>query len=284
MIRRILVALDPSPDTIIATEYAIDIAQKNHAAVTGLAVIDEGKIAAEAAGSGIGVMYYSELLKRHLDEETRDISKRLIDEFNQRIDDTDIEHTFSIKDGVPFDRIIEDMKVHDLVCIGRTPNFFYSNPEPEVKTLTKIVRNATIPIVIAGNEYRSIRKVMIAYDGSPAVIRAMQSMVHLQPFGELESCILVYVRQSDRESEKKDSDLLLSLAAGYLEDHDVKNVEISNLSKGDVADKLILTADQKEIDLIVAGTHSEFPWYKLAFGSTVERLLEEDIRPVLVYH
>ncbi|HKI46295.1 MAG TPA: universal stress protein [Balneolales bacterium] len=284
MIKRILVALDPSPDTIIATEYAIDIAQKNDAAVTGLAVIDAGKIAAEAVGSGIGVMYYSDLLKKHLDKETRDISKRLIGEFDERIAATGIEHMFSMKEGVPFDRIIEDMKVHDLICIGRRPNFFYSNPEPESKTLTKIVRNATIPVFIAGNEYRPIRRVMIAYDGSPAVIRAIHSLTHLQPFGIPEYCVLVHVRQSEDEKVKKDSDLLLSLAAGYLEDHGMSNVDVSNLSKGDIADKLILTADQLEIDLLVAGTHSGSMWRRLAFGSTLEKLLEEDIRPFWVYH
>lgn len=120
MIKRILVALDPSPDTVIATEYAVDIARKNNATVTGLAVIDEGKIASEAAGSGIGVMYYSELLKRHLDKETREISKRLIEVFDERIAEAGIEHTFSMEEGVPFERINEDMKVHDLICIGRS--------------------------------------------------------------------------------------------------------------------------------------------------------------------
>jgi len=284
MIKRILVALDPSSDTIIATEYAIDIALKNQASVTGLAVIDEGKIAAEAAGSGIGVMYYSELLKKHLDQETRDISKKLISDFEERIASTGIEHVNTTREGVPFDRIIEDMKVHDLICIGRKPNFFYSHPEPEIKTLTKIARNATIPVLIAGNEYRPIRRIMIAYDGSPAVIRAMQSLVHLQPFGELEYCLLVHIRESAEETAKSDADLLLNLAVGYLEDHGIQNVEANNLSKGDVGDKLILTADQKEIDLIVSGTHSDSLWHRLAFGSTLDKLLEDDIRPVLTYH
>ncbi len=284
MIKRILVALDPSPDTIIATEYAIDIAQKNQAAITGLAVIDEGKIAAESAGSGIGVMYYSELLKKHLDQETKDISKRLISDFDERIASTDLDHMYSTKEGVPFDRIIEDMKVHDIVCIGRKPNFFYSHPGPETKTLTKIVRSATIPVLIAGNEYRPVKRVMIAYDGSPAVIRAMQSLAHLKPFGDLEYCVLVHIRQSTDETAKKNADLLLNLAAGYLEDHGIQNVEINNLAKGDIADKLILTANQLEIDLIVAGTHSGSLWHRLAFGSTLEKLLEDDIRPVLTYH
>lgn len=164
------------------------------------------------------------------------------------------------------------------------PNFFYSHPEPDLKTLTKIVRNATIPVLIAGNEYRPIRRILIAYDGSPAVIRAMQSLVHLEPFGDIESCTLAHVRQSIDEDEKKHSDLLLNLAAGYLRDHGMKNVDVSNLSKGDIADKLILTADQLEIDMIVAGTHSGSLWHRLAFGSTLEKMLEEDIRPVLVYH
>ncbi len=46
MIRRILVALDLDSDTTVATRYALEIARRFGARVTGVAVVDMGSIEA----------------------------------------------------------------------------------------------------------------------------------------------------------------------------------------------------------------------------------------------
>ena len=44
MIKRILVALDPDEDTPLATRYAIELAKRTEASITGLAPVDTTRI------------------------------------------------------------------------------------------------------------------------------------------------------------------------------------------------------------------------------------------------
>ncbi|MDA0378587.1 MAG: universal stress protein [Bacteroidetes bacterium] len=53
MIKRILVALDPDSDTVVAVQYAISIAQQTSARITGLAVVDTKNIEASSRGGAI---------------------------------------------------------------------------------------------------------------------------------------------------------------------------------------------------------------------------------------
>ena len=78
MIKRILVALDPDSDSRIATQYAVHIAQRTDARITGLAVVDTKTIEVSARGGGIGSMYYAEKLRENLTQETRNQARYLI--------------------------------------------------------------------------------------------------------------------------------------------------------------------------------------------------------------
>src|SRR5690554_2274275 len=145
MIKKILLALDSDSDTPVALRYAIEIAQRYDAEITALAVIDLGGIEAESRGGGIGSMYYGEKLRESLTEETRQKAQELIREFEELIAGSGVRHTKVVKEGVPYDRIIEDAKYHDLLVIGREPHFFYSRPKQYTKTLAAVVEDTVSP-------------------------------------------------------------------------------------------------------------------------------------------
>lgn len=54
MIKRILVALDPDNDTPVATRYAIRLAKRFDASVTGLAIVDKSNIDSAIVLGGYG--------------------------------------------------------------------------------------------------------------------------------------------------------------------------------------------------------------------------------------
>ena len=83
MIKRILVALDPDSDSLVATQYAIRIARETGASITGLAVVDTHMIESSSRGGGIGSMYYAEKLRENLTQETRDHARKLIADFER---------------------------------------------------------------------------------------------------------------------------------------------------------------------------------------------------------
>ncbi len=145
MIKKILVALDPDSDTPVATQYAVEIARRYDAEVTGLAVVDMGSIETSTRGGGIGSMYYGEQLRKKLTASARATAQELIEAFVRAMEGTGVRHGELVQEGVPFRRIVEDMNYHDLLVVGRDPHFFYSHPEKETETLARVVKETIGP-------------------------------------------------------------------------------------------------------------------------------------------
>jgi len=102
MIRRILVALDLDSDTTIATRYAVVVARRFDARLTGVAVVDMGSIEDSAKGGGIGSMYYAEQLREKLTTEAREKALMLTESFSKMVEEAGVEHVEIVEEGVPF--------------------------------------------------------------------------------------------------------------------------------------------------------------------------------------
>lgn len=279
MIKRILVALDTDSDTPVATRYASEIADRHDAEIVGLAVVDTGQIEAASRGGGVGSMYYGEKLKENLTEETREKAAELLSEFHAALKGTGIPHVETVEEGVPFRRIIEDMKYHDLLVIGRTPHFFYGHPEEKTKTLAKVVNETTAPTLVVGDVHRPVERVLIAYDGSEAASRTVKYFTHLKPFGADVKIDALHVHRGD----ERESRLILGLLASYLEKHGFV-VGQTSIREDGVAEQISEYARDSGVDIVVAGAHSVSMLRKLAFGSTTQKLLNECPTPLFLYH
>ncbi len=69
---------------------------------------------------------------------------------------------------------------------------------------------------------------------------------------------------------------------GFIEDHlaEVDNVE-SLVLRGDIAEEIIKTAEDKKVDLIVMGTHGRKGLEKILLGSVAERVVKSAPCPVM---
>ena len=279
MIKRILVALDVDTDTPVATQFAIEIAQRDKAQVDGVAVIDRENISADSRGGGIGSMYYAEKLRDSMTQETHDKALELIGEFERVMESSGVPYSADVKDGVPFQRIVEDMKYHDLLVVGRHPHFFYSDPEKKTDTLVRVVKETIAPTFVVGEWYREVQRVLISYDGSDACARTMQRFAQIQPFGTDVHVEILNVYEKERD----ESELLLNLAQTYLQIHGF-NAEKVSLSGDDPNKHIVEYAQKMEADVVVAGAHSVGMLRKLAFGSTTEALLRDCPVPLFLHH
>lgn len=285
MIKRILVALDTEQDTRVATRYAKEMAVREDAQVSGLAVVDTKQIAKDLGpGGAIGGLYYAEKLREQVTSESRETAAKLVDAFESDLDARQIVHSEHVRDGVPATRIVEDMKYHDLLVIGRSPHFHYSKPAKETDTLSQIVKNGVAPTLVVPNVYRSVERVLIAYDGSTPAARTMQLFAQLQPFGVDLELELVHVRGWVDESSQRESELLLGLAAGFLRAHGFEQIIETSLEMDQPDRRLLKHAETSSADLVVAGAHSVSAVTRLAFGSTTHSLLKECDIPFFLYH
>lgn len=286
MLKRILVVLDYDLDTSTATRYAIEIAQRNDAEVTGLALVDRKNIEAEASGAGLGAMYYAEKLQHKLSGEARAQARHLLQEFTAELDRAGVPHTNDhVEEGVPFDRIVEDMKYHDLLIAGHKSHFFYPDRDKRTRTMDEVVEKGAAATLVVEDEYRPIRRVMIAYDRSVSAARAMQKFAELNPFdAEHIDVELVNVRADGGDEARAESELMLSLAKSYLTAHGFPTVESTSLPGGSAKDSLLEHAAQTRADVIVAGAHSRSGIKEFFFGSTASGLIDDAEIPLFLYH
>ncbi len=280
MIKRILVPLDPDSDTPVATRYATEIARLHDATVTGLAVVDTEGIAEGARGGGIGSLYYAEKLRARLTEETRTRAHELIQAFDEAMSQSGVQYRNAVEEGVPFRRINEDAKSHDLIVVGREPHFFYGHPEDRTETLVHVVKDSSSPVLTVHSEYRPINRVLMAYDGSEAAARTMHAFGLLKPFGPSVAISLFVVY--DGQGEKAEAELRLQQAQTYLEAHGFPVSAVA--SNGKAAPLILQHAQQSGADVIAMGAHAVSKWRQMAFGSTTATLLKEADKPLFLFH
>lgn len=279
MIKRILVALDLDSDTVIAIRYALEIAERFGAMITGLAVVDMGSIDASSKGGGIGSMYYAEKLRESLTVEAREKAQMLIGVFRKTVEGTNVSHSELVEEGVPFQRIVEDVKYHDLLVVGSDPHFFYSHPKHHTHTLARIVEKTIGPTLVVQDEYRDVKRVLIATDGTNEASRAVQRFVHFEPFGkELEIRLLNVV-----SDDSADSDLLLQMSKGYVEAHGFK-IDVLSVIDETPKECILKQCESFEADLIVMGGHTKKTILSEKLGAATSYLIEKSEVPIFIDH
>lgn len=284
MIKRILIALDPDIDTQVATKHGIRLAKAFDASLTGLAIVDSEQIAAGVGGGGIGTIYYAEQLRDYLEGNTRQEAGKLLAEFEKTVSKSEVKYNKMIEEGVPYERIIEDMKYHDLLIVGHDSHFFYSHPEKKTDTLAKIVKKGNAPTLVVMESYQDVEKVLVAFDGSSAVARTLQWFVHLLPYGKELSMELVNVNSNETERSYDEANLVLRLAEDYLKAHGFEHINKAILKGNSPGEALVNHRYDISADLFILGAHSMSAIKRLTFGSTTHHLVTNSSVPLFMCH
>ncbi len=275
MIHQILIALDDDTDTPVATRYAAEIAQRFDAQITGVAVVDMGSIATSAKGGGIGAIYMMDKVEAALTASARAVARRLLDEFRAAMADAGVQYEAFVQEGVPVERIVEDMNYCDLLVIGKEPHFYYSHPAATSMTLEQVFKHIVGPVLLVPDRYREIRRVLVAFDGSPQCVRSLRAFLYLKPFG---TDVAVDIVNIHGRGEREGSQLVLRQAQGYVQKHGF-HADFHSIASADRDEEISGVAERFGADLVVAGAHVVSKLARL-FGSTTASLLAKATVPL----
>lgn len=282
MIKRIIVALDPDHDTPVATRYAIRLAKRFDASVTGLAVVDIENIQTVIGVGGFGAELSGLTIWNEMAEETRKEAERLLDSFGKAVDKAGVRHRDIKKEGVSDDLIIEEMKYHDLLIVGRDSRFFYNEPERDTQTLAKVVKGGVSPTLVVTDEYRDVEKILIAFDGSAPAARSLKGFVHLLPYGKDLEIELVNIAEGESGDQMEQSSAILSMAENYLKEHNFSYITKVVLEKGYPAERILERQEMKNPDLVVLGAHAVSAIRRATFGSTTHEMITKTAGPLFL--
>jgi nucleotide-binding universal stress UspA family protein len=130
------------------------------------------------------------------------------------------------------------------------------------------------PVLAVPEASGDIRRAVLAYDGSAKAREALFIAAYLAEAHAVELTVMMVADSASAESEA------LEHARNYLEMHEV-TADYLTLS-GAPAVAIGQAADEREADLVLIGGYGMRPALEAVLGSTVDGVLRQSRRPVLI--
>jgi len=273
MIKRILVGLGTSRTATSVTDHAIDIARSRAAELVGLAVTDPLRL--DWTGPrpmGVGVDIAAADLRRQRHEKAAADIAAAGELFATRCRAAGVTHRVSAETGDPFEIAADLVRYHDM-CVFGLRGLFEHDVVPEPRdALERLVSDGVRPILAVTEDYRPIRRVLVAYSGSLESAKTFKHFVHSGLYAEAPVRIVHFGDDAATAARR------LEKAAGYFAAHG-RSVETDHAA-GDAAKELIPYAQAWQADLIVAGNSAKNLLLRRIFGETALQLLRESPLPL----
>lgn len=277
MLRSILVALDETPASTAAQEFAIEIARAQRCAITGLTVLDRAHITAPTA-VGIGGMAYKEHRDQVKLEEAKAFLTRLEQGFQRSCEAIGARWQVIESEGVPHELIEQESARHDLLVIGKDTDF-HSDEDPSIaETVQMLLRENSRPIIVCPDSAPTDGSVQVAHDGSVRASRAIH-MLALLGFARDRPIHVLSIHQGQRQAEE-----WARLAADLLIKHEHDVTVHGVVSEAHPADIILAQGDALGATLIAMGAYGQSAWRDFFLGSTTKRLLSACPCPLFVHH
>ncbi len=167
--KAIMVGVDGSPQSKVAVQHAVEIAQLSDAAVVGIASVF-GDFDGEAEADEHDVEEIEGL--EHLPGAAIGWFKEALDECGEACAVANVDFTAKMLAGDPAQVLVEEAQAADMVVAGATGR---RDEHGELLgiTATRLMRNCIKPVMITRDEYYPLNRILVGYDGSPASSHAV---------------------------------------------------------------------------------------------------------------
>ncbi len=273
MIRRILLPVDCSEHSMEAARYAEELARTHGAVIYALGVIDIPGIERSAATVGAGASQYGkEMRERRLDEARSSLGD-FLDKLKQRLKQDGIKVKRIRDAGLVEDVIARHSQTTDFVVVSKRVNFEFETSEKPGDSMFEMLEISSRPTMVVPDEFRPIRKLVVAHDLTRTCARVLYTLVQLDPFPGAEFIIV----HSDREGASQVA--ALDDVVGYLQEHGRKAQAVIRNIKPSSA--VLEVAEQEKADAIVLGAYDVGTVRRLLLGSTAQRILDHSTIPLI---
>jgi nucleotide-binding universal stress UspA family protein len=162
-----------------------------------------------------------------------------------------------------------------ILVIGLRGQVHDNQPKQIGAKLEAIIRSLHRPILIVNEAFKEPKRIMIAYDGSKAVDKAVE-MVAASPLFKGLTCHLVCVNDDEATAAK----LLERAAEKFSAVDDIELITIK--VKGKAKEALCKYQQQHDINLTVMGAFSHTRLHDMLLGSFTHKMLVNSNKPLLL--
>ena len=268
----IVIAQDGSPAALAAAGIAIQIAQSQDLSVHGLYVVDE-ILALDTYAD------YRRELERNVEPASRaelltwfekqgDAALQLLE---VRCQAAGVPVTAELLAGGIPEMVLRASEQARLLAIGRRGHGHEGDAHHLGRSFRTIAHHAHLPLVIGGDEARTVRRLLLAYDGTKHAQPALAWASLLQRTLPAE-VIVVAVQENGLQSTSE-----------WLEEARAQLSSCQCLHRlGQPASEIVAVAEETQADLIVMGRYRHAALLEWLIGSTVDRVLRGTELPVLI--
>jgi nucleotide-binding universal stress UspA family protein len=274
--KSILVPLDGSIQSGIAIRYAIELARRFEATLTGLHVVDskvlEAPYLVDLSGMTGAVPFTGMLSEIRQSLERR--GEQLLEEFRQVCGRAGLQPRTQLETGVVAKCISQVSMSHDLLCMGRKSEDLEWAGHLLGSTLESTLRRIHVPALLAGDLFREIRRILVAFDGSVFANAALRGAIQLVQACGVECTILAIGPHEDEASP------LLEDARRLLRAHEVAYSEL--VRAGDPREQIVAAAREIDADLVAMGAFGHSRLREVLLGSTTDAVMRSCPLPLLI--
>ena len=282
----LLALVDGSHYTPSVCDNAAWAAGRLDASVELLHVIgrrDTASVPADYSGS-LDFGEREQLLKElsDLDEQKAKLARRrgrlILGEAAARIRDAGVEAVDEeMRFGDLVETIAEREEAADLTVIGKRGEAADFAKLHLGSNLERVLRGANRPVLVAARAFRPIHRFLVAFDGGPSALKAIDYLA-ASPLLKEAACELLTV--SDKAA-KSGEDKALQAAEARLKD---AGYDVTSRALAGEADSVIAgEGERDDIDLVVMGAYGHSRIRSFLIGSTTAEIVRGCRRPVLMF-
>ncbi len=273
MIKRILVALSGTSYTASAIQYAIELAKLHEADLTGVTITNIAAMS-DTGPVPIGGGAAAAELAEHRREITQEHVEEAISKFEAACAKAGVSSAIRREDGNPFEELVSLWRYHDLTIFGLRGMFEYGVVHNPDDMLIQLIREGVRPLLAVAEEYRPVKRVLIAFNGSMPSAKAMKRFIQSNLWPDQVLKIVCF------DKDRKEADQLLGDAQTYCGSHGIE-VE-TELVNAPPRESLIDHASQWNADLIVMGSSARSRMSRYVLGDTALNTIQTAHIPLYI--
>ena len=273
MLKRILVGLGGTEYTVPAINQAVALAMAHDAEVTGVSIIDVGRLTHPGLIPISGGHYAHDLASDRL-EKAQERGEWAEHQFSDACRAAGVRHQVLREVGEPFTLMIDQARYHDLMIFGLRSLFeFDLVPDPH-NALVRLVQAGVRPLLAVSKGFYPVTKVLIAYSGSMESAKAMKRFVQMRLWPEAKLRIVTFEHQADKAEQ------FVGDAADYCRAHGLEPEEA--FVPYSPKDHLLPYAEEWGADLLVVGNSARNLLLRRIFGETALHVIQNANRPLFL--
>jgi nucleotide-binding universal stress UspA family protein len=266
MLRSILLALDDTEGAIAARDYALALARHTGAALTAAVLMDRPGVAAAHEAVPPGAAAFKERRDAALLRQARAEAEEALAGLRQAADG--MPFTVQTLEASPAEALLAAAGGHDMLVVGRDSTLGREEAEDGLSpTIEALLHDRTRPLLVVppGARFDPAASALVAFDGSPGALRAVQ-LFALLGFG---ACGATVLSVADDEAKAA---ALAGTAAGFLQRHDVPAKPLPVIGTHPV-EALLAEAAAMPAGMLVMGAYEHSGLRVLLTGSATKHLL-----------